>query len=345
MACLDCVTATTGAGYRRRRAGVIWVGDLNGDVGHENWSLPEPMIPGAAYRGAPMTLGIHAEKSDRLHWAGKPRESTKTSICARESAHTIEAYPQRYARVAGALYLVIIVLGAFAEGFVTNKLLVPGDPAATAHNILGSPALWRLSGAGDLIVALCAVPLLWIEYLLLRPVSKQLVVLAVLFNLVSLAVEAISKLFLLVVVPTLESATHLTAFEPQQLQVLANLALQSHDIAFNIALIFFGCTCLVNGYLIFKSGYVPKLIGVLMQVAGVSYLIACFAALFAPAFADLIIPAILVLPLIGESSFCLWLLVKGVDVTKWKQQLANRGTWDLNVDRDRLGERARTSAT
>jgi Domain of unknown function (DUF4386) len=164
---------------------------------------------------------------------------------------TVETSPQGYARIGGVLYLVIIVLGAFAEGFVTNKLVVPGDAATTAHNITASPVLWHLSVAGDLIVALCAVPLLWIEYLLLRPVSKHLVLLAVLFNLVSLAVETISKLFLLVVVPTLGNADYLKAFEPQQLQILANLALKSHDIAFNIALIFFGCTCLVNGYLIF----------------------------------------------------------------------------------------------
>jgi hypothetical protein len=254
----------------------------------------------------------------------KFRRSPATFIVARESVmanQTVETSPQRYARTGGALYLAIIVLGAFAEGFVTNKLVVPSDPAATAHNILVSSALWRLSVAGDLIVALCAVPLLWIEYLLLRPVSKPLVLLAVLFNVVSLAVEAISKLFLLVVMPTLGNADYLKAFEPQQLQILASLALKSHDIAFNIALIFFGCTCLVNGYLIFKSGYFPRLIGVLMQVAGLSYLIACFAALFAPTFADLIIPAILVPPLIGESSFCLWLLVKGVNIAKWKERV------------------------
>jgi hypothetical protein len=182
--------------------------------------------------------------------------------------------------------------------------------------------LWRLGVAGDLIVVLCAVPLLWIEYLLLRPVSKQLVLLAVLLNLVSLAVEAISKLFLLIVMPTLGNADYLKAFAPQQLQILANLALRSHDIAFNIALIFFGFTCLVNGYLIFKSGYLPRLIGVLMQLAGLSYLVACFAALFAPIVADLIIPAILILPLIGESSFCLWLLVKGVNIAKWKERVS-----------------------
>lgn len=238
------------------------------------------------------------------------------------ASNAFEEHPQRYARIGGALYLAIILLGAFAEGFVANKLVVSGDAMATAHNILGSPGLWQLSVAGDLIVVLCAVPLLWIEYLLLKPVSKQVVLLALLFNLVSLAVEAISKLFLIVVVPTLGSPDYLKAFEPQQLQVLANLALRSHDVAFNIALIFFGFTCVVNGYLISKSGYLPKFVGVLMQIAGLSYLTACFAALFAPAFADLITPFILLPPLIGESSFCLWLLIKGVNVAKWNERVS-----------------------
>jgi Domain of unknown function (DUF4386) len=80
--------------------------------------------------------------------------------------------------------------------------------------------------------------------------------------------------------------------------------------------------CLVNGYLIFRSGYLPKLIGILMQLAGLSYRTACSAALFAPTFADLIIPAILLPPLIGESSFCLWLLVKGVNIAKWKERIS-----------------------
>jgi hypothetical protein len=235
---------------------------------------------------------------------------------------TVENSPQRYARAGGVLYLAIIVLGAFAEGFVANRLIVSGDAATTAANILASPELWRLGVAADLIVVLFAVPLLWIEYLLLRPVSKQLVLLAVLFNLVSLAVESISKLFLIVVMPTLNNAEFLKAFAPHQLQILANLALRSHDIAFNIALIFFGFTCLVNGYLIFRSGYLPKFVGILMQIAGLSYLVACFAALFAPAFADLITPAILLPPLIGESSFCLWLLLKGVNNAKWQERMS-----------------------
>jgi hypothetical protein len=241
---------------------------------------------------------------------------------------TIETSPQLYARAGGVLYLLIILLGGFAEGFVMNNLVVAGDAAATAHNIMASPGLWRLSVVGNLLVPVFAVAQTWIFYLLLRPVSKQLVLLSVFFNLVSLSVEAVSKLFLLAVMPTLANAHYLRAFDPFQMQTLASLALASHDIAFNIALIFFGCGCLVDGYLIFRSSYLPKLIGLLMQLAGLCYLTACFAALFAPAIADLITPAILIPALIGESAFCLWLLVMGVNVAKWKERTSmGQGSW------------------
>lgn len=182
--------------------------------------------------------------------------------------------------------------------------------------------LWRLSVAGNLIVPVVAVAQTWVFYLLLRSVSKGLVLLSVFFSLVSLAVEAVSKLFLLVIMPTLGTAEYLRAFEPQQLQALAYLALKSHDIAFNIALIFFGCACLVDGYLIFISRYLPRLVGILMQIAGLSYLTACFADLFSPTLANLIIPAVLIPPFIGETSLCLWLLIRGVNVVKWNERMS-----------------------
>ncbi|AII53770.1 hypothetical protein N008_17535 [Hymenobacter sp. APR13] len=200
-----------------------------------------------------------------------------------------------------------------------NRLVVSGDAVATAHNILAAPMLWRLGVAANVLVVLCAVPLLWIEYRLLQPVSKSLAQLSLLFNGVSLAVEAVSKVFLLLVLPILASTSALpapTGFG--QLALLANLALKSHDIAFNIALLFFGGTCLVNGYLIFQSGYFPRVLGVLLQMAGAGYLVACTAALFAPALAAVLLPAILLLPLVGELSFCLWLLLKGVNRAQWQ---------------------------
>jgi hypothetical protein len=184
---------------------------------------------------------------------------------------------------------------------------------------MASPGLWGLAVAGDLIIPIIAVAGVWISYVLLSPVSRSLILHDVFFTLVSLAVEAVSKLFLLLVLPILSTTGYLKAFEPRQLEVLANIALRSHDLVFNIALIFFGCACLVEGYLIYKSGYFPKFIGILMQLAGFCYLVSCFAALFAPALADLITPAILLPPLIGESSYCLWLLIKGVNIDKWNK--------------------------
>ena len=92
-------------------------------------------------------------------------------------------------------------------------------------------------------------------------------------------------------------------------------------MSFNIALIFFGCACVVEGALIFVSGYLPKLVGVLLQAAGIAYLIASVSALFLPTVSNLITPAILLPPLVGELSLALWLLVKGVNVPKWRERV------------------------
>lgn len=235
---------------------------------------------------------------------------------------SIDTSPQTYARLCGAIYLAVILLGGFAEGFVTNKLMVPGDAAASARNILAAPGLWNLGVAANLLVVLLAIPQLWLEYLLLRPAGRRLVLLSVLLGATSLAVESVSKLFLLAVLPTLSSADYLTAFSPQQVQMLAGFAFKLHNIAFNVALILFGLDCLVNGRLIYRSGYLPRAIGLALQVAGASYLAACGSALFFPALAELVTMPLMGLVLLGESSLCLWLLVKGVDVEKWRGRAA-----------------------
>jgi hypothetical protein len=227
--------------------------------------------------------------------------------------------PQVYARLGGVLYLAIIVFGAFAEGFAMNKLIA-ADSAATAHNILAARGLWSLAVGADLVIPVIAVGGVWISYVLLRPVSRSLVLLDVFLTLVSLAVEAVSKLFLLLVLPILSAGGFAPVLEQRQLAALADLALKAHGIAFDIALIFFGCACLVEGYLLYKSGYFPRFIGILMQIAGLSYLVSCFADLLAPAIADLITPIILLPPLVGELCYCLWLLIKGVDVAKWNER-------------------------
>ena len=228
-----------------------------------------------------------------------------------------EPSPQLYAKIGGVLYLVIIVCGFFGEAFVRGTLVVSGNAGATAANIAASQSLWRIGIALDLVMHVCDVPLMLVFYLLLRPVNRNLAILAVLFNLIQTAVLVANKLNLLAAMFLLGNADYLKAFQPPQLHALSYLPIRLHAYGFGVGLIFFGCECLVLGYLIFKSGYLPRFLGVLMQIAGVCYLFNSFALLVAPAVVDRIYPAILVPPFIGELSFCLWLLVKGVNTEKW----------------------------
>ncbi|QDA61474.1 DUF4386 domain-containing protein [Hymenobacter jejuensis] len=236
--------------------------------------------------------------------------------------YTGKTSPQVYARIGGALYLVIIATGIFGELFVRGKLVVSGDATATAHNIMASQLLWRSGIAVDLITHICDVPLMLIFYVLLRPVNKHLALLALLFTSIQTAVLVAFDLSLLVALFLLGSADYLKAFQPQQLHALAYVFIKSYSNGFGIGLIFFGFACLVLGYLIFRSGYLPRFIGVLMQIAGLCYLTNSFALLLAPAVANLLFPAILLPSFIGELAFCLWLLVKGVNLPKWETHVS-----------------------
>ncbi len=231
---------------------------------------------------------------------------------------SVEASPQLYARIGGVLYLIIIVLGLFGEAFVRDKLIVSGDATATAANLKSLESLWRFHIAAELFLLICAVGLLLILFVLLRPVSRDLALLAAFFNLVSIGVEAATTLYLLAALFPLGNAGDLKAFAPEQLYVMASLSLRSHSNGFGFSLIFFGCFCLVIGYLIFRSGYFPKAIGVLIQIAGLGYLTNSFALVLAPTFANRIFTIIAGPAFIGEASLCLWLLVKGVNLEKWK---------------------------
>jgi hypothetical protein len=237
----------------------------------------------------------------------------------------LETSPQRCARLGGLLYVTIIVAGAAGELLIRGRLVVSGDPAATARNIAASPFLWRVGIAGDLLMHLCDVGLMLVFFVLLRPVSRNLALLAVLFNLVQSAVLVANKLNLLVPLFLLGDASYLNAFSLPQRQALAYVSLRVHDYGFGFGLAFFGMECLVVGYLIVRSGYLPKTIGLLMQLAGACYLVNTFALVLSPVVASKLFPVILLPPFIAESSLALWLLLKGVDATNWAKRAALGG--------------------
>jgi hypothetical protein len=233
---------------------------------------------------------------------------------------TAETSPQLYARIGAVLYLIIIVVGLFGEAFVRDRLIVSGDATATAANIRSLESLWRFHIAAELFLLICAVALLLILFVLLRPVSRDLALLAVFFNLVSISLEAAYTLHLLAALFPLGNARYLKAFAPEQLYAMASLSLRSHSSGFGVSLIFFGCFCLVIGYLIFRSGFLPKTVGVLMQITGVCYLTSNFMLILTPSVANRVFFVMMVPAFVGEASLCLWLLVKGVNVAKWEEK-------------------------
>ncbi len=233
--------------------------------------------------------------------------------------------PQRYARIGGLLYLLLIAVGSWAQLFVRGAIIVSGDATATAHNIMASQSLWRAGIGGDLLMHLCDVGVMIVFYVLLKPIHRNLALLAVLFNLVQTAVLVANKMALVIPLFLLGDAGYLKAFAPQQLHALAYISLRAHDYGFGFGLIFFGAVCLIQGYLIRRSGYLPKALGVLMQIAGACYLLNSFALILAPAFASTLFPAIMLPPIVAESSLAIWLVVKGVDLPKWEEKLRLAG--------------------
>jgi hypothetical protein len=228
-----------------------------------------------------------------------------------------ETSPNVYARIGGILYLIIIVAGASGELFVRGSLVVSGNAAATANNILGSRYLWRAGVAGDLLMHVCDVGLMLVFYVLLRPVNRNLAMLAILFNLVQTGVLVANKLNLVLPLFLLADAPYLKAFTPEQIQALSYVAIRTHDYGFAFGLIFFGIECVVIGYLIVRSRYLPKALGIMMQIAGVCYVINSFAVVLYPPIGSKLFPFILLPPFVAELSLALWLLVKGVNVSKW----------------------------
>lgn len=236
--------------------------------------------------------------------------------------HSVETSPQIYARIGGALYLIIIALGIFGEAFVRGKLIVSGDAAATAANITSMESLWRFGIATEFFSLICTTALAMIYFVLLRPVSKELNLLSTFFRLVSIIIQAVAVLNLAVALFPLGNAAYLKAFTPEQLYAMTSLATKSHSYGFSVSLLFLGCTFLIHGYLIFRSGYLPKVLGILIQIAGLCYLTNSFALLLYPAIVNRVFLVAIVPVFVAETSLSLWLLVKGVNIRKWKERVS-----------------------
>ncbi|MDX6385505.1 MAG: hypothetical protein QOK48_3078 [Blastocatellia bacterium] len=228
---------------------------------------------------------------------------------------------QRYARIAGVLFLLSMVAGGFGEAYVPSKLIVSADAAATAANLRNFDFLYRLGFASFLIESLCDTALALILYVLLKPVNRQLSLLAAFFGLMATATFAFAELFYFA--PQLMlGRSYLNSFTPEQVNSLALLSLKFYGFAGMVFTAYYGMAWIVRSYLMFRSGYLPRFLGVLMAIGGIGFVVRNFLLILAPAYAS---DVLLMLMFPGGLIMGVWLLVKGVDLPKWKAKLNAAG--------------------
>ena len=227
--------------------------------------------------------------------------------------------PQFKARLAGGLWLLVIAAGVFAL-VVRDMLIVPGDAAATASNVLGAEQLFRLGFVADLVSAGAYVGTTFLLYALLKPASGSGSLFAALLGLAGSVIMAMNLANLLGALAYLKGGPGLASLETGQLQALAMHSLRVHALGYNIAVVVFAAHLLVLGWLVLRSAFLPRFLGVLLAIAWLSWWVNSLAIFLAPGLAGTLYPYILLPSLAAEGGFALWLLVMGVNEQRWREQ-------------------------
>jgi hypothetical protein len=242
-------------------------------------------------------------------------EGEKNMMTTKEEMNSI----QKLARVAGGLYLLIAVLAGFVHFYVPGELMVSGDAGTTASNIMASQGLFRMSIGVELVILLSEIVLSVLLYILLKPVNKTLSLVAAVSRLAMTTIHGVNLLNQFIVLLLLGGAGYLTVFQPNQLHALVMLFLDSYSYGYTIGIVFFTLHIFTLAYLIFKSGYFPKILGVLFLAAAFGYLIDGFSHVLIANYKTG--PVYLALPIaIAEIAFPLWLLIKGVNAKQWEKR-------------------------
>jgi Domain of unknown function (DUF4386) len=231
-----------------------------------------------------------------------------------------ETSPRLKARIIGVLYLLTILTGVFAAGFVSRRLVVDGDAAATATNILAHKSLFQLAFAVYLIEMACQIAITALFYDLLKPAGRSVSLVAAFLGLAASVIKTFSRVFFIVPLFVLGGAHSLSVFSAEQLQALALIFLKVNDRGAGVALVFFGFYALLTGYLIIRSTFLPRILGVLSVVGGLGWLSFLYLPLAHRAF-----PYVAVLAILGAAALIVWLLLFGVNEQKWKKQARTAG--------------------
>ena len=219
--------------------------------------------------------------------------------------------PMLLARVAGVLYLVVAVRGGFSELYVRSIIKVAGDASATADKIRASATLFRIGFVTDLVNIACFLLLALVLYLLLSPVNRRIASAFVILNAIAVAIMGVNTLNHVGALLVATNPTYTTGFGAQSADALALLFLDLHHQGYLIAQIFFGLWLLPLGYLVYRSGYFPRVLGILLMIGCFGYL-ADIVVIYSSPILESVLSPYLALPAgLAEMAFLVWLLAKG----------------------------------
>lgn len=219
---------------------------------------------------------------------------------------------RKNARMVGLFYLALAVLGPFSLVYVSSRLVVPGDAVATAQKIMASEGLFRTGMLIDVIICFIEVAVSIMLYQLFKPVNQTVSLISASLRLTMAVIQGINLLNKFIVLFVLGGAGYLKVFEPSQLNALAMLFVNANGAVVLIWQAFFGLHCLVLGYLVYRSGFIPQIFGILLAIAGLAYLSDSFGNFLVANYKQMFGWVVAVAATVGELSFMLWLLIKGV---------------------------------
>lgn len=219
---------------------------------------------------------------------------------------------KKNAHLAGFIYLIVVVTGMFSLGYVPSKLIAMQDPVLTFQHLQQSSLLFRAGIASSM---LCYIAFLFLPlalYRLLSAVNKTAALLMVILAVVSVPMSLIPLQHELAVLKLVEGTGSVNGLDPQQLPVQVIQLISHYHAGLQIAQLFWGLWLLPFGYLVFKSGFLPKLLGIFLAIGCFGYLITVFGKTLNPHFGQLAISDYITIPgSIGEFGICLWLLILG----------------------------------
>jgi len=223
---------------------------------------------------------------------------------------------KKTAHLTGVLYLIIFFANFFVFIFVSGSLNVPGDATATANNILASESLYRAGIVSYLLVFLSEIGATILLYVLLKPVNKTVAMLMMATRLMQAAVHAVNLLNFVFPLILLNGSDYMNVFTSEQLHAFVLLYTNAHYYGVLISETFFSVSLLLLGYLVYKSELFPGILGILLAIAGVFYILDSFGIFLMPQHEALIANIMIAPAIIGELTFTLYLLIKGVRTPK-----------------------------